>query len=215
MAQSGAILSGSAALVLLHPGSFSPRDLDFYVLPRGYSLFLSFVLDQGYVVEPDRDLSLAYERDALLVLKLVHTDSGKELNVVTVLAGHVVHGITGFHSTLVMNYVAWYGVVSLYPRWTSAKKGLIIRETATTTECFEKYRARGFMCAKSNDILCNSNLGVPEHLCQISLGCAKTTRYLLDGNCDFQPFWGLSENLAHFEQRDMSWVLPIPCVYTE
>ena len=125
----GAIISGSGALALLHPGTFSPNDLDFYVLPNGYSLLLAFILNHGYVVEPDRDLCLAYKWDTILVLKLVNLESNKEINI-TILAAHVVYGITVFHSTLVMNYVAWYargiwnvekipGSVNFFKPWCS------------------------------------------------------------------------------------------------
>jgi len=127
LATTGAIISGSAALALLHPESFFPNDLDFYVSRGGYASLLSFVQDYGYVVEADDAAHIAYERDTLLVLKLVHLESGREINIVTVLEGHAVNGITQFHSTLVMNYIGWYGIVSLYPDWTLAKKGLIVR----------------------------------------------------------------------------------------
>ena len=72
MATTGAIISGSAALSILHPDSFSPNDLDFYVSPGGYASLLSFVQDHGYAVEADAADCFAYERDTLLVLKLVH-----------------------------------------------------------------------------------------------------------------------------------------------
>ena len=47
IAQSGAIISGSAALVILQLQQ-EPNDIDFYVPPRGLAQLLKFVLDHGY-----------------------------------------------------------------------------------------------------------------------------------------------------------------------
>jgi len=41
--QSGAIISGSTALLLLHPGQFDPNDIDFYVLQSSYRVLLTYL----------------------------------------------------------------------------------------------------------------------------------------------------------------------------
>ena len=210
MATSGAIISGSAALAMLHPDRFAPNDLDFYVSRGGYTSLLAFVHDYGYAVEADGADCLAYERDTLVVLKLVHTEMGQEINIITVLDGHVVNGITQFHSTLVMNYIGWYGVVSLYPDWTMARKGLIVRETAKTKECFEKYKQRGFDIVSSNTLLGDDEI---DHWCAEGPDCPKTERHLLDKHCAFLPFKGMEGNLDYFETVSTSWSLNVKCAY--
>ena len=185
--------------------------MDFYVSRGGYASLLSFVQDYGYVVEADDAAHIAYERDTLLVLKLVHLESGREINIVTVLEGHAVNGITQFHSTLVMNYIGWYGIVSLYPDWTLAKKGLIVRDTERTLLCFEKYRQRGFEIAASNTGLGEDGV---DHWCEESFGCPKTKRNLLDKYCAFLPFRGMEGDLGYFERDAVAWFLDVKCGYT-
>jgi hypothetical protein len=207
MTSTGAIISGSAALSLIHPRCFCPNDLDFYVLPRGYASLLAFVQLSGYAVNAKRDL--CRERDTAVAINLVHPDSEQEINIVAVLEEHVVHAVAKFHSTLVMNYVAWYGLVSLYPDWTFAKRGLIVKETPETIPALEKYRGRGFVMAASNTSLINDDL---DHWCEMGPECPKTKRDLLDKHCLFAPFRGMAGELGQFEQ-DPTWALTVRCGY--
>jgi len=193
MAMTGAIISGSAALSILHPGSFSPDDLDFYISPGSYASVLSFMQDHSYTVKADAANCLVYKRDTLLVLKLVHLEFGQEINIVTVLKGHVIRGITQFRSTLVMNYIGWYGIVS-YPEWMFAKKGLILRETENTAQCFEKYKQRGFDIMASNTLLADEEV---DHWSEEGPECPKTKHHLLDKHCMFLPFKGMDGTLEY------------------
>jgi len=206
--ETGAVISGSAALAFIHPGSVSPRNLDFYVLPSGYAPLLAFTQRSGYVVNSER--ALAQERDTVLALNLVYPDSEREINIVVALEGHIVHTIAKFHSTLVMNYVAWYGLVSLYPEWTFGKRGLIIRETPKTIPALERYRDLGFGMAASNTSLINGEL---EHWCKMGPECPRTERHLLDEHCVFVPFRGMAGDLGQFEHSPISWALPVECRY--
>ena len=162
MQQTGAVISGSAALLLLHDVEFTPCDLDFYVAARGFASVLSFVQKFGYEIDSPDIASGQYDSLQLIVIKLVHRVSKKSINVVTNLKGHVVGMITQFHSTLVMNYIAFYGVVSLYPYWTLRREGLMIQDTWSTRACFAKYKNRGFRITKYMSELAKS---LPEHDC--------------------------------------------------
>jgi len=196
MAATGAIISGSAALALLHHQVFSPHDLDFYVLQDGYVSLLEFVQHHGYRTEANCGIPVACEKDAAPVQRLVHLQSKKEIKIVTILAQHVVQGITNFHSSLVMNYIAWYGIVSLYPEWTLAKKGLIVKDTSKTLQCFEKYKTRGFTVDRNNTVLDDTDY---EHWCEMTPDCPNTCRNLLDGYCFFVSFVDLDGDLEEFE----------------
>jgi hypothetical protein len=102
MAQSGAIISGSAALVILQPQVQEPSDIDFYMPPRGLAQLLKFVLAHRYELATPTLGEGEYMPK--VVLKFVHPVSAARVDVV-VPAKDVVEEVTEFHSTVVMNYV--------------------------------------------------------------------------------------------------------------
>ena len=122
MAQSSAIIPGSAALAVLQWQMQEPSDIDFYVPPMGLAQLLKFVLAHGYELTTPTLGEKKYP--SRLVLKLLHPVLAACVDIV-VLAKHVVEEVTKFHSTIVMNYVTYYGVVSLYPTWTMARMGAV------------------------------------------------------------------------------------------
>ena len=180
MRETCAILSGSAVLVMLHPNPFQPNDLDFYILPHGFPSFLLFMEDHGYKINGNLLSDGFYDQQCLrlIVTKLVHQASHKIINVITTTHWHVIYCIVSFHSTLVMNYIAWYGIVSLYPQWTMNKAGLIVRNTPITRLCFKKYLDCRFLMRQDiNDLAHLTN----NHVCCKHPWCPLTKRSLHDG----------------------------------
>ncbi|KAF9563138.1 hypothetical protein CPC08DRAFT_761079 [Agrocybe pediades] len=143
------LLSGSAVLAALHPNTFEPGDLDFYTRSDGCGPFSSFLEMCGF------ELSRLDENDgALYDLTTIHSVSKYcrvvdavpvSINVISVPPDvSPIQAIVEFHSTLVMSFVSWYGLVCLYPRLTLQKRGLVLQDTERTRKCFMKYRKRGF-----------------------------------------------------------------------
>jgi len=81
MQQTGTVISGSMALLLLHDVEFTPCDLDFYVPARGFPSVLSFVQKFGYEIDSPDTTSGQYDCLQLIVIKLVHLVSKKSINV--------------------------------------------------------------------------------------------------------------------------------------
>ena len=82
MASTGAIISGSAALTLLHHEEFAPLDLDFYVLQDGYESLLIFVQHHGYRASANCCTHMDWGKDAMVVQRLVHIQSKREIKVI-------------------------------------------------------------------------------------------------------------------------------------
>ena len=206
MVHTGAVLSGSAALALLHGNKFEPNDLDFYVTAFGFSGILEFVLNHGYKIEPNVFSNQYSANPHLIVVKLAHPVSQKTINIMTCLESHVIGMITAFHSTLVMNFVSWYGLVSLYPDWTLRSVGLIINDTPSTRVCFQKYSERGFVLYQN---ICDLAPFTPQHRCREDPCCPATQRSLLT-DCLLKPFRGCSNDLAEHD-APVRWILPLAC----
>ena len=54
MMATGAVISGSTALVVLFGGEFIPQDLDIYVNDRGMARILIFLTNHGYQIVTPR-----------------------------------------------------------------------------------------------------------------------------------------------------------------
>jgi hypothetical protein len=184
LAQSGAIISGSAALAVLQPQIKEPNDIDFYVPPRGLAQLLKFILAHGYELTPEEG-----DYSPRIVLKLVHPVSATRIDIV-VPAKSVVEEVTRFHSTVVMNYVAYYGVVSLYPSWTLSKMGAIVRDGGKEGYCIQKYRDRGYTMVNEPSVL--------EH---------PAKRSTFDNETLFIPFENVVPHLPLFEVKEIEWTL--------
>jgi len=207
MAASGAVISGSAALSILHPDRFIINDLDFFVTAKGYPTLLAFVLDHGYKVSIADVPSVDYA-DTNIVLTLIHAASRASINIVASMDSHVVGTITQFHSTVVMNYIAFYGVVCLYPMWTMKNAGLVVVREAEKRGCIQKYRARGYTMAYKGSAMPNFDEG---HCCGQDPTCPRTRRTLHDGHSLFVPFDNIPAHLPSAEATMVRWTLPAPC----
>lgn len=96
----------------------------------------------------------------------------------------------GFHSTLLMNFITYFGIVSLYYEGTIKKQGWFNgpgRMKRRDERWADKYRARGF------DILLDSSQGqdsIGWHKCRLSPRCTQTIRSLLDEGVQVWKFPG-------------------------
>ena len=217
MAQSGAIISGSAALAILQPQEHwrEPNDVDFYVPRRGLAQILKFILTHGYDLtvptlgKGNRSVSTdqAHGNEnypSRIVLKLAHLASDSRVDIIVPLK-NVVEEVTNFHSTVVMNYITHYGVVSLYPSWTMNGLGMIVRKEAEKNGCIQKYRDRGYTMV--NDL---SLLPMGQTSQSLELQAKRST---FDDETLFIPFDDviLTKSLSTFETRAFTWTLGKTC----
>jgi hypothetical protein len=208
MRRTGAVISGSAALAMIHLHQFTPNDIDFYVLPFDFADVLKYIENHGYEIVLYDPSILNYFHQNIVVIRLVHPISRKSVNITTSLDNHVVKLITRFHSTLVMNYISWFGLVILYPEWTLQKQSLVIHDTPNTRACVRKYINRGYTCHHNNFELTRP---LQTHICRRDPYCPRTTRSLHDDCCLVAPFEADFEFKT--DQRNMTWTLPILCSF--
>lgn len=128
MKATNTILSGSAALEMVMPGTCVPGDLDFYCPVHQAPTVAAFFNGQGYeCLPPPNGVRAGYGCLSLglsLVLSMRHRDDPtKKVNVVQSLTPSPLAPVLFFHSTPVMNFVTWEGYGVLYPGLTFAKKG--------------------------------------------------------------------------------------------
>ena len=195
MAQSGAIISGSAALAILRPQQ-KPNDIDFYVPPRGLAQLLKFVLVHRYELTVPVPGEGGYPQR--IVLKLMHPISASRIDII-VPTKNVVEEVTKFHSTVVMNYITSYGLVSLYPSWTMSGVGTIAKKGAEASGCIQKYRNRGYTIVNDPSVLPMGGDGQ-------FLG-PQAKRSTFDDETLFIPFDDVAPKLPTFEAREISWTL--------
>ena len=203
MLTTGAVISGSAALAVLQPGEFVPQDLDIYVTSKNFATVVVFLKEQGYNVQiPTTDVhTSAYPKPNVI---LTHKNqTGDKIDLIATTERHVVHAITQFHSTCVMNYIAYYGIVCLYPQWTMRKTGLVRTEWADQ-QAINKYRGRGFAM-----VYAPAELPKYErtHACGTHRGCVKARRELHDDLTLFVPFEDEEFNIHTEERMRVGWVL--------
>jgi len=195
---SGAVISGSAALALALPGMFVPRDLDIYVPSYGAAMVIVYLENHNYKLDPVYTPGAGQYDNGAVVFRMFHLGPGPpaEVNVIIFRETHFVGHIAGFHSTIVMNYISWYGLVCLYPEWTQKKKGLIVVDTIISKASFKKYEKRGFTLFRDNRPLTDN---MDAHFCTIGSACPETERCLHDEDCGFVPFEGHPSRLEAFE----------------
>jgi hypothetical protein len=204
MLMTGAVISGSAALAVLHAGDFVPQDLDIFVTSKNTATVLVFLLEQGYSIQiPPTARNTTFEdymKSTALILTLKN-ESGEKIDLIAVTEPHVVHAIKQFHSTCVMNFISYYGIVCMYPRWTMCKKGLV--KASTEKQAIDKYRGRGFQMVSASEELPGYE---QNHTCGSHQCCPKSKRELHD---DFTLFIPLEEKGLDIrtEENIVEWVL--------
>jgi len=120
-----------------------------------------------------------------MVLTLRNFSAEKKINIIIAMDGRrLLSIITHFDSTIAMNYVAWYGFVSMYSTWTSANQGLITNRRESE-RWIDMYRTRGFSLFHRATSLPAIEMG---HICGQSYSCPQTWRYLFDRDTLFILF---------------------------
>ncbi|CAA7270646.1 unnamed protein product [Cyclocybe aegerita] len=144
MGISHTIISGSYALLVFFHGTFIPQDLDIYVPVQWMHILKAYIVERGWK-ENDDHKDTAYDMASVLdILLFKHPQSNRTINIIISHTSSAIQPIVEFHSTLVMNYIASYGVVCLYPTLTLMGKGIIRVQTDKTRQGFDKYQQRGF-----------------------------------------------------------------------
>jgi len=194
MLMTGAVISGSAALSVLHVGEFVPQDLDVYVTLKNMVTVLVYLEEQGYSVQiPLHNSTInGYMKLAIILTLPVKNDTGDKIDLVATTEPHVTHAIMQFHSTCVMNYISYYGIICMYPKWTMRKQGLV--KALTKQQVINKYRDHAMVFTSAElpgycTILINS--GVTHHD-----ALPKTEMSRLS-----QSFWWATENAIQVEEK--------------
>jgi hypothetical protein len=211
-----AVISGSWALYALFPQAFRPGDLDFYVSKtrRTRANLLTYVLYlKGYkaVAYGDTTYLDIDDNDSAIFIVLKYAKpagpASKCINIVISRARSEIDPIFHFHSTLVMNYIAPYGLVCLYPELTLRRRGLINHREVPrrVAHCITKYRDRGF------DLQTDPNAWqeTRDHVCGIDPVCPNSRRHLYDDSIYFIGF-ERDEGLQEYEEN-LGWELRIDC----
>jgi hypothetical protein len=95
--------------------------------------------------------------------------------------------IVEWNSTIIMNFIAYFGIVCLYPTTTRSRVGWVnLRGDPTPRDqkWIDKYTARGYSLYEG------SNLPGPwaPHRCGVDDVCTVTVRNLLDDGVEVLPF---------------------------
>ncbi|KAF6741545.1 hypothetical protein DFP72DRAFT_833042 [Ephemerocybe angulata] len=168
---SQSVVSGSSVLVSMFPGTFTPGDIDVYVSDVFKTSVLGFLFKNGY-----SRVKLVYpwiQRAEIIEVYELNNDAGQKVNVI-VSVGKAVLPILRFHSTSVMNYISYHGVVVLH-RLTLARIGIknlpSDSVSSRTKQCYAKYEQRGFrILDRTEDV----------HVCEVDSDCLQTARSLFD-----------------------------------
>lgn len=217
------VISGSWALYAIFPDAFVPGDLDLYTSgpeKRRFNRLIMFLISRGYSVVSfaeeeymgaDFDLKAADIDHIIKLSKRSSTGTHRHINIITSRSPFQIRPIFHFHSTVVMNFIASYGLVCLYPELTLYRRGLINDPTPVprVVSCVKKYRDRGFDLRPRLDAWLNTQTQVCGH----SLDCPSSNRHLLDDSVLFVPFEE-GRALADFTEDDR-WILSVPCHSSE
>ena len=206
MLNTGAVISGSAALAVLQPGEFVPQDLDIYVTSKNLATVIVFLNEQGYDVQLPMPGTPKSEYPRTTIILTLKNNTGEKIDLIATIEPHVVHPITQFHSTCVMNFITYYGIVCLYPEWTMGKVGLV-RAAWTDGRVINKYRGCGFAMVYTSAEL--EKWGRKQVLCGTDQCCLKTRQEFHNDPTLFIPFEDQAFNVQTEEQRRVEWVLKV------
>ncbi|KAJ2934235.1 hypothetical protein H1R20_g2859, partial [Candolleomyces eurysporus] len=171
------VISGSFVFPVLRRGTVNPNDLDFFTSIDSHLVVLSYLKKKGYndrkQLYPQNSWRPGYGsnlQDIKYIFELKNRKAYK-INVI-VSKGRAILPIMQFHSTPVMNYIAYHGVVCLYDI-TLYQLGITnyVDMPTRVVACMNKYEARGFEIWGSFE---------EEHSCKIDGCCPQTIRTLFD-----------------------------------
>ncbi|KAH6890746.1 hypothetical protein BKA70DRAFT_1234458 [Coprinopsis sp. MPI-PUGE-AT-0042] len=121
---------------------------------------------------------------------------GREINVIVSSTRSALVPIVAFHSTPVMNFIAYFGIVSLYGNLTSRGVGWINRYPKSAdgkhlwyhkkdSIWLEKYQQRGYTLWTGSDI---PEVSPEGHRCGVDEVCTLTVRNLFDNGVVVERF---------------------------
>ncbi|KAJ2919567.1 hypothetical protein MD484_g787, partial [Candolleomyces efflorescens] len=197
-----AYISGSFPLSIIH-ARVKSNDLDIYVQEEGMAEIVEFLVSKGYntPVEmgsqmttykegEDTDNDGGFMSNGIAKVMYTKRQGGGVVNVVATKCPPI-QVIPLFHSTVVMNYIAYHGIVMLYPKTTLNNTGSINcggKITAKMLGCIDKYKERGFTLTRSYP-----NVNTSKHRCGVNPYCPQTIRHLQDRGVLHIPFPDYSE----------------------
>ncbi|KAJ2920750.1 hypothetical protein H1R20_g16344, partial [Candolleomyces eurysporus] len=171
------VISGSFVHPVISRGTLVPNDLDLFTTLRTFGMVLSYFRKKGYAdckeVYPQGSRRPAY-RSNLKDISFIFELRNKKVYKINVIVskGRPLLPILQFHSTPVMNYIAYHGLVCLYDI-TIYQLGInnYVNPPARVQQCIVKYEHRGFEIWDRFE---------EEHTCKIDGCCAQTIRSLFD-----------------------------------
>jgi hypothetical protein len=128
------IISGSAVVWLIEgfPSSWTPGDLDIYT-PKGESKpVINYLVAQGYrkvplvdIPEEDDDPFQQFNWHTFHLTHLYHPKLETRIEIFESETGDPTRSILYSRGTHTMNFLSWNTLVSLYPKMTLNKKGVV------------------------------------------------------------------------------------------
>ncbi|KAH6874665.1 hypothetical protein BKA70DRAFT_1128921, partial [Coprinopsis sp. MPI-PUGE-AT-0042] len=123
------------------------------------------------------------------VFEVTNPTTGRSINIIESLLDTPLAPLPFFHSSLVMNYIAFHGLVVLHPGTTVEGIGHKNRDPTSvlstkTKEAWAKYTDRGFKLVDNVKELEILDL----HVCKKSFACPGTNRHLKDEGVVHIPF---------------------------
>lgn len=222
MKRADAVISGSAALSIFFPSAFIPHDLDLYVASGNRDIVWDHLIYLGYqaltfeYINED-ELHEKGDYDGLSLTDdhvFINGDSTIKLFIVS--SGNAASPMLASHSTLLMNFISYYGIYCAYPRMTLNRRGLINAEDNVEEDdlpediasCITKYRARGFDFHRT----CMTGFDTDKHRCGRSKECPGTLHILNDSGglfWRFAPKKGARREsaLTHYPGSSNTWML--------
>jgi hypothetical protein len=202
------VISGSVALSVLHPDIFQPNDIDFVVPKHNQVIVSAYLQTVGYRrLHEETTQYICGSISIIFVFK--HEATGETANLIVSETSSPLQPIIEFHSTILMNFISWYGVVSLYPNLTMRKIGYENVQGISAQVYLQKYLNRGFTIKKHYEDCISDNQ--QNHICGVDPYCPHAMRSLHDGHASFLPFRN-NHNDQLFEPP-LCWRLSAKCMH--
>ncbi|KAH6910072.1 hypothetical protein BKA70DRAFT_1100657 [Coprinopsis sp. MPI-PUGE-AT-0042] len=180
-------ISGSGVLHIINPGPWKPNDIDIYVPSQGASKLKAFLLRvrrrfsffKGINLEIRRRRGRTYTKIPGLskIWYFQSLSTNRVINVMVTSTKSALPPIVAFHSTPVMNFIAYFGLVSLYGRMTSERIGWVNLDGPPSTrdrKWIAKYEERGYQLLANSAMHYNTD----SHQCGVHLHCVQSERSL-------------------------------------
>ncbi|KAJ3562040.1 hypothetical protein NP233_g9820 [Leucocoprinus birnbaumii] len=148
MRNTGSVISGSMTLILLSDASFILGDIDLYVPAACKDAVVAYLKVEGYRVINNRPIKRHhYSQQALhraLRFSREAIETPPVVNVLVAQDNGAISPILDFDFSFIMNAITGYGIISLFPRMTLDKRGIINEDGYTSNQRIAKYLRRGF-----------------------------------------------------------------------